>query len=74
MLEREIYASPNGDRWVLVDSPDTPQVEHRANLASGGAVTRFLLSTFLGPNNHGPEHEALRTMLEEHRLKRASEV
>lgn len=70
MTKRDIYASPNGDRWVLIDCPPTREIEHRANPASGGAVTRLGLSTFLRASNAGPEHEALRRLLAEEAAER----
>jgi hypothetical protein len=65
MTGHKIYASSNGDRWFLMQSSDGQplEVEHRANAASGGAITRHSLGSFLSPENNGPEHQALRDML-----------
>jgi hypothetical protein len=65
MAGHKIYASSNGDRWFLIQLPDGQplEVEHRANAASGGAITRHFLSSFLAPGHNGPEHQALRDML-----------
>lgn len=58
---REIYGSPNGDRWHLVCDPGTGHslVRHSGNAASGGHVTEIDLSAFLAADRGGPEHRAL---------------
>jgi hypothetical protein len=64
IIEREVYLSSNGDRWLLVlPGANAPVVEHRPNVASNGATTQIAVETFLCPNNEGPEHQALRKML-----------
>jgi hypothetical protein len=67
MTAHKIYASSNGDRWFLVQSPDGQplEVEHRANAASGGTITRLPLASFLHAGNQGPEHQALRDLLQD---------
>jgi hypothetical protein len=57
---RELYHSPNGDRWHLVRDPDTGHVfvEHQANLPSGGHVDEIEIGEFLN-QGHGPEHQEL---------------
>jgi hypothetical protein len=58
---RLIYASPNGDHWHLLFDPTTGHsfVRHTGNVASGGHVTDFSLSTFLASGRNGPEHQEL---------------
>lgn len=58
---RELYASPNGDRWYLESDADLQQVHirHQANARSGGAVTLIEIGAFLHPGASGPEHQAL---------------
>src|SRR4051794_29469286 len=65
MTGHKIYGSSNGDRWFLIRSPEGQplEVEHRANAASGGAITRHSVTSFLLPGNTRPEHQALRDML-----------
>ena len=58
--EREIYCSENGDRWLLCrDDDERVFVLHKANVSSGGAVTKIELGDFLGRGKAGPEHQAL---------------
>ena len=56
---REIYSSPNGDRWDLARDPESGQVfvRHQANLASGGKSTDLAIAAFLSRGPHGPEHQ-----------------
>ena len=58
---REIYASQNGDRWILSSTASgAPRVVHLANAASGGARTEFEIDTFLTTNGrHTPQHQGL---------------
>ena len=63
MNEREFYVSSSGDRWLLVGDRAAAQVEHRANAAAGGAVTRVSLDAFLAAPNDNAEHQALRRLL-----------
>jgi hypothetical protein len=46
---REIYRSPNGDRWLLARDPDIGRVfvRHEPNLPSGGQVADVELGAFL---------------------------
>lgn len=61
---REIYASPNGDRWWLVrDETETLCVRHQPNAASGGAVSTTDVATFLASAGLGPEKQALMRMI-----------
>jgi hypothetical protein len=58
--QREIYHSENGDRWLLCrDGDGRVFVLHRANVSSGGTLTRIELGDFLRKGNAGPEHQAL---------------
>jgi hypothetical protein len=64
--DRLFYESSNGDAWSLVRSPTTGRlvVTHTPNAASGGKVSHVDVGTFLSTNGHGPEHQALRHLLE----------
>lgn len=57
---RELYHSPNGDRWHLARDPDTGHVfvKHQANLSSGGHMAEIEIGVFLN-QGHGPEHQEL---------------
>jgi hypothetical protein len=68
VMSKDIYRSPNGDRWRLVSDTESGQrvVRHEANPASGGYVTETDLAAFLRLAGSGPEHAALRDMLEPH--------
>ena len=58
---RELYRSPNGDRWLLARDADTAHVfiRHEGNAPSGGRVTEIEIGTFLSRGALNPEHEAL---------------
>ena len=58
---RELYASSNGDRWLLAREPGSGRVfvRHEPNLASGGHVAEFEIGDFLTRGGQGPEHQAL---------------
>jgi hypothetical protein len=58
---RELYASANGDRWLLARDPGTGRVfvRHEPNLASGGRATELRIADFLARDAGGPEHQAL---------------
>jgi hypothetical protein len=62
---KEIYRSSNGDTWQLVRQvgSEVAMVRHTANRASGGSVTDLTVEQFLAFNAHGPEHDALRVLL-----------
>ena len=57
---RELYRSPNGDRWVLIREtlPDLVLVRHEPNRPSGGKVSVLEVGEFLC-RGHGPEQQAL---------------
>jgi len=58
---RELYSSPNGDRWFLIRDPVTGKVfiRHEANIPSGGQVTDINIGAFLSGAGESPEHQAL---------------
>jgi hypothetical protein len=59
-LVKELYNSPNGDRWVLCkDSSGKLVVSHHPNNASGGRPSEIGVDVFLSQGGHGPEHQAL---------------
>jgi hypothetical protein len=61
MQKRQLYSSPNGDKWFLCGDPDTDNVfiRHEANVSSGGHVTEMDIGTFLSGGQRNPEHQAL---------------
>ncbi len=63
---QSIYESPNGDRWQLIrDATSGRQfVQHEANPSSGGRVTETSVEEFLRRGATGPEHAALRHLLD----------
>jgi hypothetical protein len=58
---RELYSSPNGDRWFLGRDPAMGRVfvRHEANAPSGGQSTDIDIGTFLNRGPRNPEHQAL---------------
>ena len=58
---RNLYSSPNGDRWLLCRGTETDRVfvRHEPNPPSGGRVSDFDIGTFLGRGPLNPEHQAL---------------
>jgi hypothetical protein len=58
---REIYHSPNGDRWLLALDSDTGRVfvRHEPNLPSGGQVADIEIGAFLIGTGSGPEKQEL---------------
>ena len=60
---RELYRSPNGDRWLLCkDASGRVFVLHQANIPSGGQTSRLDLADFL-TRGYGPEQQALIRMI-----------
>lgn len=61
-----IYESSNGDSWSLVRDPaiGTRAVMHRPNPQSGGQVSFIEVEKFLSDGANGPEHQALRRLME----------
>jgi hypothetical protein len=57
---RELYVSPNGDRWVLgIDRAGKLVVRHHPNKPSGGLPSEIGVDVFLSRGGGGPEHQAL---------------
>jgi hypothetical protein len=58
---REIYGSPNGDRWLLGHEPDSGRVfvRHIPNLPSGGKPSDAEIGAFLCERNYGPQRVEL---------------
>ena len=58
---RELYSSPNGDRWFLARDPASSEVfiQHLPNAASGGRPSHIEIGTFLNQGGRGPEHQEL---------------
>jgi hypothetical protein len=61
-----IYQSSNGDTWSLTKDPATgaPAVMHSPNPQSGGQVSYVEIEKFLLKGANGPEHQALRNLIE----------
>ncbi len=64
--QMEFANSSNGDRWFVCDQSkgEDAFVLHRANPASGGQETSRSIDAFLSLKPNGPEHEALRALLQ----------
>ena len=64
--EELFHESSNGDSWSVTHDPTTGvrAVIHRANPASGGQASHIEIEKFLSENADGPEHQALRRLLE----------
>jgi hypothetical protein len=64
--EKTFYTSSNGDWWSLIRDQATGAlaVRHVPNPASGGNATQIDIETFLSNGADGPEHQALRHLLE----------
>jgi hypothetical protein len=61
---RELYVSPNGDRWLLgKDHTGELLVCHYPNNASGGRPSEVALEVFLSQSGRGPEYLALEDAL-----------
>jgi hypothetical protein len=60
-VSRTIYASSNGDCWLLLRDPSDGRsfVRHEANAPAGGHVTDMALAAFLAADRGGSEHQAL---------------
>ena len=58
---RELYRSPNGDRWSLARDPASGRVSvrHEPNVSSGGRASDIEVGDFLVRGGHGPEHQEL---------------
>jgi hypothetical protein len=62
---RELYRSPNGDRWLLAREPSSGRafIRHEANLPSGGQVSEIEIGEFLRADEYGPEQQALMRLI-----------
>jgi len=62
---RQLYESPNGDRWLLARDADSDRVfvRHEANPSSGGHVTDTEVGAFLSRGGNPPEQQALLRMI-----------
>lgn len=60
------YASSNGDVWFLTRDPSSGAgtVTHRPNARSGGKTSYINVDQFLQESPDGPQHQALRRLLE----------
>jgi hypothetical protein len=57
---KELYSSPNGDRWMLSrDMSGRLFVSHIPNKASGGQPSEIGVQAFLATGGQGPEYQAL---------------
>jgi hypothetical protein len=59
--KRELYSSPNGDRWFLARDSATGEVfiRHEPNAPSGGQPSHLDIGAFLNRGPRNPEHRAL---------------
>ena len=64
--DKLFYESSNGDSWCLTRNPatGTRAVMHRPNPQSGGQVSYIEIEQFLTEGSNGPEHQALRRLME----------
>jgi hypothetical protein len=64
--ERLIHQSSNGDAWYLTEDPATGlvAVKHVSNPRSGGHIAYLEIENFLSGGANGPEHQALRHLIE----------
>jgi hypothetical protein len=63
---KDLYASPNGDRWDLAKNGDGEfVVRHQPNRTSGGVVSEIAVDVFLSHGSQGPEYQALSASLAE---------
>lgn len=64
-VDRLVHRSSNGDAWFLTEDPAGADViKHVPNAQSGGQISHSDLQSFLAEGANGPEHQALRTLLE----------
>jgi hypothetical protein len=58
---RELYSSPNGDRWLLAREPESGRVfvRHIPNEPSGGKTKDIEIGAFLCERSYGPQHMEL---------------
>lgn len=69
---QEIYRSSNGDCWWLMRDPALGRmfVRHEPNPESGGRVTDMHVEEFLSRGGCGPEHAALRRIMDNREASR----
>ena len=62
---RSIYSSSNGDRWVLVNDPESGRslVRHEPNRSSGGKAVEIEVDDFILRDGESPQGIALRALL-----------
>ena len=57
---KELYNSPNGDRWALSkDGAGKLVVLHEPNKSSDGRPSEIAVDVFLSQGDQGPKHQAL---------------
>ena len=58
---RELYASPNGDRWLLARYAESGRIfaQHVPNVPSGGQPSSIELAEFLAREGNPSEQQAL---------------
>src|SRR5689334_19433888 len=62
----ELYASPNGDRWLLrIGADEQPVVRHIPNLASGGAASEIAVADFLSLESATPQRDAMLQLIKQ---------
>ncbi len=63
---KPFYRSSNGDRWLLIPNPASsqPLVRHEPNRSSGGSTSDIDIDDFLLRDGQGPQHTALRALLD----------
>ena len=63
---RSIYSSSNGDRWVLVNDPESGRslVRHEPNRSSGGKAVEIEVDDFILRDGESPQGIALRALLD----------
>jgi hypothetical protein len=65
-LVKELYLSPNGDRWALARNGEGQLVvRHYPNPASGGLASEIAVDVFLSRGEYGPEYQSLSAALAE---------
>lgn len=61
IAERQLYWSPNGDRWYLVrDDAGHVFVRHETNIPAGGRKTQIEIADFLAAGCGPQQQELLR--------------
>ena len=62
---KELYRSPNGDRWSLIRDAASGRVfvRHEPNASSGGRASDIGVGDFLVRGGRGPEHQELLSLI-----------